>query len=86
MTSWNKEAERLYGCTPDEALGKPVTLLIPEPILEKELKILDRVKHGERIDHYETVRVGKAGRTLHVSLTRVHSHAECRQWRAPEHF
>jgi PAS domain-containing protein len=56
ITSWNVSAERLYGYTPEEALGKPTTMLIPLERHDEETAILERIKRGERVEHYETVR------------------------------
>jgi PAS domain S-box-containing protein len=69
ITSWNKGAERLYGYTAEEMMGKPITLLIPEDRQNEEPAILNRIRAGERIDHYHTVRKAKDGRLLDVSLT-----------------
>ena len=69
ITSWNKSAERLFGYTADEIVGRPVTLLIPPDRLDEEPKILDQLKRGERVDHFETIRVRKDGSRLHISLT-----------------
>jgi PAS domain S-box-containing protein len=69
ITSWNPAAERLYGYKAEEVIGKSVTILIPEERPDEEPAILKRLRRGERIDHYETVRVAKDGRRLHVSLT-----------------
>jgi PAS domain S-box-containing protein len=69
ITSWNAAAERLYGHTEAEAVGKPISILIPSTRAGEERRILDRIIHGERIDHYETERVTKDGRTVHVALT-----------------
>ncbi len=69
ITSWNPAAERLYGYTAEEAIGKPVTILIPENRPDEEPAILERLRKGLRIDHYETIRVAKDGRRLNVSLT-----------------
>lgn len=68
ITSWNKGAERLFGYTAEEAVGKPVSILAP-PGRNEMPTILDRLKSGERIDHYETVRRAKNGRLLNISLT-----------------
>lgn len=69
ITSWNKAAELMYGYTPREVIGKSVSILIP-PDRKNELDdILARLRSGEKIDHYETVRVTKDGRTLNVSVT-----------------
>ena len=69
ITSWNRGAERLFGYSASEVLGKPVTVLIPPDHLDEEPAILERLKRGERIDHYETVRVRKDGTRLEVALT-----------------
>jgi len=69
ITSWNPAAERLYGYTAAEVVGKSVTILIPPERPDEEPAILARLRRGERIDHYETVRVAKDGRRLDVSLT-----------------
>ena len=69
ITTWNPGATRLFGYTADEAIGKPVTMLIPEKNLDEEPGILARLRRGERIDHYETVRRRKDGALIDVSLT-----------------
>jgi PAS domain S-box-containing protein len=61
ITSWNQAAERLFGCTAEEAIGKPVTLLIPPERHDEESSILDSTKRGQRIEHYETIRRRKDG-------------------------
>ncbi|HEX8846467.1 MAG TPA: PAS domain S-box protein [Pyrinomonadaceae bacterium] len=69
ITSWNKGAERIFGYTAEEAIGQPVTILIPADHQEEEPSILARLKKGERIEHYETVRVRKDGTLVNISLT-----------------
>jgi PAS domain S-box-containing protein len=69
LTSWNKAAERIFGYTADEVIGKSVTVLIPEDRLSEEPAILARLRRGERIEHYETVRRRKDGTLVDVSLT-----------------
>ena len=69
ITSWNKSAERLFGYTADEAVGRPITMLIPPDRLDEEPKILEQLKRGERVDHFETIRVRKDGSRLNISLT-----------------
>src|SRR6185436_6026993 len=69
ITSWNKGAERIFGYTADEVIGKPVTILIPADHENEEPAILARLRAGERIEHYETVRVRKDGRRIDISLT-----------------
>ena len=69
ITSWNRGAERLFGYTGAEVVGKPVTILIPPELIDEEPQILDRIRRGERVDHYETVRRRKDGGLLDISLT-----------------
>jgi PAS domain S-box-containing protein len=69
ITAWNPGAERLFGYTPDEAIGKPVTMLIPPDHLDEEPVILARIRLGERIEHYETTRQRKDGSLVDISLT-----------------
>ena len=69
ITSWNKSAERLFGYTEAEALGQPITILIPPDRLDEEPQIIARIKKGERVDHVETVRRHKDGRLVDISLT-----------------
>jgi PAS domain S-box-containing protein len=69
ITSWNRGAERLFGYTPEEAIGQSVTILIPPDRLDEERVILDRIRKGERVSHYETVRRARDGRLLDISLT-----------------
>jgi PAS domain S-box-containing protein len=69
ILSWNAGAERIFGYTPREAVGRPITLLIPPERLHEEQDILARIRRGERVEHYETVRVAKDGRRLDISLT-----------------
>lgn len=69
ITSWNEGAERIFGYTPEEAINQPVTMLIPPDRLEEEQVILRRLRNGERIDHFETVRITKDGRPVDISLT-----------------
>jgi PAS domain S-box-containing protein len=69
IVTWNAGAERLYGYTADEAVGRHITLVIPPERHEEERLILQRLRKGLRIDHFETVRVTKDGRKIDVSLT-----------------
>jgi PAS domain S-box-containing protein len=69
ITSWNIGAERLFGYTSAEVTGKPVTILIPPDRLNEEPQILSRLKRGERVDHFETIRRRKDGTLLDISLT-----------------
>jgi PAS domain S-box-containing protein len=69
ITTWNKGAERLFGYTSDEVVGKPVTTLIPSDRHAEERAILERITRGTRIENYETVRKRKDGSLVDVSLT-----------------
>jgi PAS domain S-box-containing protein len=69
ITSWNKGAERVFGHTAEEAIGQPITIVIPEDRQSEEREILTRIRRGERIDHFETIRQRKHGSLIVVSLT-----------------
>ncbi len=69
IISWNKGAERLFGYAPEEAIGQSVTMLIPPDRQDEEPKILDRIRKGERTDHYETIRRRKDGSLVEISLS-----------------
>ena len=61
ITSWNQGAERIFGYTPDETIGQPVAILIPDDRADEGRSILERVRRGDRINDYETVRRHKDG-------------------------
>ncbi len=69
IRSWNGGARRLFGYTPAEAIGRSVTMLMPPERVDEEPGILDRIRRGERIDHYETIRQHKDGTLIDISLT-----------------
>jgi PAS domain S-box-containing protein len=69
ITSWNKGAERVFGYTAKEAIGQPITIVIPADRQHEEREILTRVRRGERIEHFETVRQRKHGSLIIISLT-----------------
>ena len=69
IQTWNAGAERLFGYTECEAVGQSITLIIPPDRMSEEQEIIARLRKGERIEHYETVRVAKDGRRLDISLT-----------------
>jgi PAS domain S-box-containing protein len=69
ILSWNGGAERLFGYTAAEAVGRSIAFIIPPDRLDEESMILERMRRGERVDHFETIRIRKDGRSLHVSLT-----------------
>ena len=69
ITSWNKGAERLFGYTAGEAIGKSIAMLIPTERLGEEPEILARLRRGERMEHFQTIRVRKDGSRMNISLT-----------------
>jgi PAS domain S-box-containing protein len=69
ITSWNAGAQRTFGFTEAEAVGQPMTIIIPPELLDEETRILQGLRAGEHIQHYETVRVTKQGKRVDVSLT-----------------
>lgn len=69
ITSWNRAAERILGYTADEIIGRSVTVLFPKERLDEETVILSKIRAGQRIEHYETVRRRKDGTLLDVSIT-----------------
>ena len=69
ITSWNQAAERMFGYTAEEAIGRPITLIIPSERLDEETEVLRRVRQGDRVDHFETVRRRKDGDLVPISLT-----------------
>jgi PAS domain S-box-containing protein len=69
ITSWNRGAELIFGYTPMEAIGQPVTMLMPPDRTNEEPLILEQIKKGERIRHYETIRRAKNGGLVNISLT-----------------
>jgi PAS domain S-box-containing protein len=69
ITSWNKGAERIFGYSADEMIGTSITRIIPPELQSQETEIVARIRRGERFDHFDTIRLTKDGRLLHVSLT-----------------
>src|SRR6516164_1704651 len=69
IVSWNVGAQQIFGYTQAEVVGQPITILIPTEMRDEENKILEKIRAGERIEHYETIRVTKAGNKVNVSLT-----------------
>ena len=69
IRSWNAAAKHMFGYTPDEAIGRPITLIIPPELLDEERRILTAIRRGERIEHYETTRIAKDRRRIEISLT-----------------
>jgi PAS domain S-box-containing protein len=69
IRSWNAGAERMFGYSAEEVIGKHITILIPPDRLIEEVNIIDKLKRGERIEHYETIRLQKNSKPIHVSLS-----------------
>lgn len=69
IVTWNTGATRLFGYTAEEVIGRPITILIPADRRDEEAHILELLRRGERIEHYDTVRLSKDGRRIDVSLT-----------------
>ncbi|MGA9570733.1 MAG: PAS domain S-box protein [Candidatus Acidiferrales bacterium] len=69
IQSWNAAAQRLFGFTEAEAVGRPITIIVPPELFDEEHEILQRLRAGEHIEHYETLRIANGGKKLNVSLT-----------------
>jgi PAS domain S-box-containing protein len=69
VTSWNIGAERLFGFTAEHMIGQPITRIIPEELQHEEISILRKLRQGERIERYETIRLHRDGHRLEISLT-----------------
>lgn len=69
ITSWNKAAEKIFGYTAQVAIGQSITIIIPPDRLHEEEMILDKIRRGERIEHFDTIRVRKDGRRINISVT-----------------
>ena len=69
VTTWNHSAEKLFGYKAEEIIGKSITLIIPPELQKDEDAILDKIRRGEKIEHFETTRVRKSGERIEVSLT-----------------
>jgi PAS domain S-box-containing protein len=69
VTYWNKAAERIFGYTAEEAVGRNIKLIIPTDLHPEEDEILARLRRGEKIDHFQTIRQAKDGRRIDISFT-----------------
>ena len=69
ITSWNRAAERIFGYAADEIIGRPISILKPPGHSEDVIQILEHIRHGERVNHFETKRCTKDGRIIDVSLS-----------------
>ena len=68
ILTWNAGAERIYGYRSPEAIGKPISILLPKERMAEEADIIERIRRGERVKHFETTRVRKDGKVINVSL------------------
>jgi len=69
ITSWNRGAEKIYGYKAEEAIGRPISIIVPSSHAEEIPSILEKIRRGEKVEHYETVRVTKAAEQINISLT-----------------
>jgi PAS domain S-box-containing protein len=69
ITGWNEAAERLFGFTAQEVIGSSIDIIVPDELRGEIRGILSRIRNGEKVDHHETVRIGKGGRRIDVSLS-----------------
>lgn len=69
ITSWNRAATAMFGYSPEEVIGQPITVLFPEDRMNEEEGIISRIRRGENVDHYETIRKRKDGTLINISLT-----------------
>ncbi|WP_164730605.1 sensor histidine kinase [Pelagibacterium montanilacus] len=69
INSWNQAAERIFGYTADEIIGQPITTIIPAELQFEERGIISKIRRGERVEHFDTVRLTRDGRRIHVSIT-----------------
>ena len=69
ITAWNRGAQRIFGYTAEEAIGKPILMLLPPERVKEEADILARIGRGQSVEHFETVRVRKDGTKIDVSVT-----------------
>jgi len=69
IQSWNSAASRIFGYAPEEAIGQPITLIIPDDLQSEERKIIAQLRAGKRVEHFDTERITKSGRRIPVSLT-----------------
>lgn len=69
VTSWNKAAEKIFGYTAEEMVGQPMLKIFPPDRVDEEMHILSKLRSGEKVDHFQTIRLHKSGRQIHISVT-----------------
>src|SRR6266576_3691942 len=69
ITTWNMGAQRIFGYSAAEAVGKPINIIIPPDRQDEEPKILQQIRAGQRVDHFETIRMNRDGQPINVSVT-----------------
>lgn len=69
ITSWNPGAEKIFGYSETEAVGQHISLIIPHTLLQEETVIISKIRKGEKVSHFETIRITKDGRLINISLT-----------------
>src|SRR5262245_28211417 len=69
IQTWNRGAERMFGYTAEEAIGRNITMLIPQDRLSEETAVLERIRSGRSVEHFETIRQTKDGHPIDISLT-----------------
>jgi len=69
VTSWNKAAEKIFGYSADEMVGQPMLKIFPPDRMDEETHILSKLKSGEKVDHFQTIRLHKSGKQVHISVT-----------------
>src|ERR1700690_1511757 len=69
IRSWNAAATRIFGYEPHEIIGRPITTIIPEELLTEEQGFITKLRRGERVEHFDTIRIAKDGRRIPISLT-----------------
>lgn len=69
ITSWNNGAEKIFGYTPAETIGKHISIIIPPARIDEETQIIENIRKGKRVSHFETIRIRKDGKEIHISLT-----------------
>jgi PAS domain S-box-containing protein len=69
VQSWNTRAQRIFGYAPEEMIGKPITTIIPPELHDEESMIIERIRSGQPVEHFDTTRIAKDGRRIPISLT-----------------